>query len=160
MMNFADKANGRALNDRVTELLSVIENHEKVNNELRNDITNTSRRLKEVLERLYAADTIITTWFEEHFEETHFEPITVDLDDVNNLMKMLGFATINAIRTWAVQVEYSGHGTVYVKASSEDEAMQLVEDESIHVEYAGICEDSEFSYYDSSINALSAEISN
>ena len=74
-------------------------------------------------------------------------------------MGLLEFNKITPIRTWAVQVEYSGTGTVYVKATCESDAIQMVDNESIEVEYCGACEDSEFSYYESSINALSAEIS-
>ena len=156
MMNFADTA----LTDRLTELWAVVDDYEKTVAELKKDLNKANENARTKGLKVYSINTILTNWFTEHLEGNNYESMTVDLDEVNELMGMLEFEKITRIRTWAVEVEYSGRGTVYVKAASEEDAMQYVEDESIHVEYAGTCEDAEFSFYDSSINALSAEISN
>ena len=156
MMNFADTA----LTDRLTELRAVVDDYEKTVAELKKDLNKANENARTKGLKVYSINTILTNWFTEHLEGNNYESMTVDLDEVNELMGMLEFEKITRIRTWAVEVEYSGRGTVYVKAASKEDAMQYVEDESIHVEYAGTCEDAEFSFYDSSINALSAEISN
>ena len=155
MMNFVSTA----VTDRLTELTAMVDNYEKIVAELNKDLQTANDTAKTIRVKMYSIDTILTNWFTEHLENTNYEKVTVDLDEVNELMGMLEFEKITPIRTWAVEVEYSGRGTVYVKATSEEDAINMVDDESIYVEYAGTCEYSEFSSYDSSINALSAEIS-
>lgn len=155
MMNFVDTA----ITDRLTELNAMVDNYEKIVAELNKDLNEAKENARISRVKMYSINTILTNWFTEHLEDNDYESITVDLDEVNELMGMLEFDKITPIRTWAVEVEYSGRGTVYVKAASEDEAIDIVNDESIHVEYCGNCEASEFLYHDSSVNALSAEIS-
>ena len=155
MMNFVDTA----LTDRLTELNAMVDNYEKIVAELNKDLNEANENARISRVKMYSINTILTNWFTEHLEDNDYESMTVDLDEVNELMGMLEFDKITPIRTWAVEVEYSGRGTVYVKAASEEEAIDIVNDESIHVEYCGTCEASEFSYYDSSVNALSAEMS-
>ena len=155
MMNFVDTA----ITDRLTELNAKVAYYEKIVADLNKDLTEANENARISRVKMYSINTILTNWFTEHLEDNDYGNMTVDLDDVNELMGMLEFDKIVPIRTWAVEVEYSGRGTVYVKAASEEEAIDIVNDESIHVEYCGTCEASEFSYYDSSLNALSAEIS-
>ena len=155
MMNFVDTA----LTDRLTELNAMVDNYEKIVAELNKDLNEANENARISRLKMYSINTILTNWFTEHLEDNDYGNMTVDLDDVNELMGMLEFDKIVPIRTWAVEVEYSGTGTVYVKAASEEEAIDIVNDESIHVEYCGNCEDSEFLFHDSSLNALSAEIS-
>ena len=154
-MNFVDTA----LTDRLTELNAMVDNYEKIVAELNKDLNEANENARISRVKMYSINTILTSWFTDLFEDTNYESITVDLDDVNELMGMLEFDKITPIRTWLVEVEYSGRGHVYVKAASEDEAIDKVNDESVSVEYCGDCEDAEFSYYDSSLNVLSAEIS-
>ena len=155
MMNFVDIA----ITDRLTELNAMVDNYEKIVAELNKDLNTANENARISRLKMYSINTILTTWFTEHLEDNDYSNMTVDLDDVNELMGMLEFDKIVPIRTWAVEVEYSGRGTVYVKAASEDEAIDKVNGESVSVEYCGDCEDAEFSYYDSSLNVLSAEIS-
>ena len=154
MMNFVDTA----LTDRLTELNAMVDNYEKIVAELNKDLNEANENARISRVKMYSINTILTNWFTEHLEDNDYENMTVDLDDVSELMGMLEFDKIVPIRTWVVEVEYGGRGTVYVKAASEEEAIDMVDDESIHVEYCGNCEDSEFSYYDSSLTVLSAEI--
>ncbi len=155
MMNFVDTA----LTDRLTELNAMVDNYEKIVADLNKSLNEANENARISRVKMYSINTILTNWFTEHLEDNDYVNMTVDLDDVNELMGMLEFDKITPIRTWAVEVEYSGRGTVYVKAASEDEAIDNVKDESVSVEYCGDCEASEFSYYDSSLNVLSAEIS-
>ena len=155
MMNFADTA----LTDRLTELRAVVDDYEKTVAELKKDLNKANENARTKGLKVYSINTILTNWFTGHLEGNNYESMTVDLDEVNELMGMLEFDKITPIRTWKVEGEYGGRGTVYGKAASKDEALDMVDSESISVEYCGDCEDAEFSFYDSSINALSAEIS-
>lgn len=127
---------------------------------LKKDLNEANENARISRLKVYSINTILTNWFTEHLEGNNYDSMTVDLDEVNELMSMLEFDKITPIRTWAVEVEYSGRGTVYVKAASEDEAIDKVNDESVCVEYCGDCEDADFPSYESSISVLSAEISN
>ena len=155
MMNFANTA----LTDRLTELQAMVDNYEKIVADLNKSLNEANENARISRVRVHSTAGIITNWFTERFEDTNYESITVDLDEVNELMGMLNLDKITPIKTWAVEVEYSGTGTVYVKAASEEEAIDMVADESVEVEYNGTCEYCEFSVYDSDLNVLSAEVS-
>ena len=114
MMNFVDIA----ITDRLTELNAMVDNYEKIVAELNKDLNTANENARISRLKMYSINTILTTWFTEHLEDNDYSNMTVDLDDVNELMGMLEFDKIVPIRTWAVEVEYSGRGTVYVKAAS------------------------------------------
>jgi hypothetical protein len=104
-------------------------------------------------------NTALVSWFQDNLNESDEDEITISLDDINAILEGIGLAPISRIREYAVSVRYRNTGTVYVKASSEDEANNMVENASFWIETDGDFESCDFESYNSEIILDGTEVS-
>jgi hypothetical protein len=108
--------------------------------------------LVELNRKVVMNNTALVSWFQDNVNETEEdEDITISLEDINAILTYIGLDPISRIREWAVEVTYSNTATIYVKASSEDEANEKVENASFWVETDGDFLSADFESYNSEI---------
>jgi hypothetical protein len=118
------------------------------------NIADLKSKIRDLQIKLYSVDTVLNNWFTERFKEVKFQPINVTVDEVNSLMDSLGFEYIETVMKFKVEVEYTGTGTVYVTADSEEEARVMVENGEFDLDFRGDFDDSDFSNWGMQIQIL------
>ena len=155
MMNFADKA----LTDRIGELLAEKANLEKTISEfdavvdaLRAESSNKSDELSELRRTKRMHDDALVTWFQDNLNESDDDSILVSVEDINAILGYLGLGPIARERMWTVEGTASVPFTATVKASTQDEAHEMVENASFSLECHEYFEGFDCSHYDISVD--------
>lgn len=129
------------------------------NTELESLNADLSTQLSE-LKRTMGVKRILTeSFFKDAYDATtNDEELTFSIDDINELLSKLNIPTLTRVKQWAVHVDYSGSGVVFVMAVDEDEAREQVSDGGINVYFEGDCESSDFPYWNMTTDVTSVEL--
>jgi len=148
----APKENVNDLNERIGYL--TIDN-----TELQSRNVDLSTQLSELKRTMGVKRNLTESFFKDAYDATDDdEKLTFSVDDINELLTKLNIPELTRVKQWAVHVDYSGSGVVFVMAVDEDEAREQVSDGGMSVEFDGECESSDFPYWNMTTEVTSVEL--
>jgi hypothetical protein len=143
----------------IAERVEILEQRDKDIASVNEQLITSREAYRDLNRKVVMNNTALVSWFQDNLNESDEDEITISLDDINAILKGIGLAPISRISEYAVRVRYSNTGTVYVKASSEDEANNMVENASFWIETDGDFESCDFESYNSEITLDGTEVS-
>ena len=148
----APKENVNDLNERIGYLTL----H---NTELQSRNVDLANQLSEVKKTIGVKRIITESFFKDAYDSTtNDEELTFSIDDINELLSKLNIPTLTRVKQWAVHVDYSGSGVVYVMAIDEEEARDAVSDYGMSVDFDGECESSDFPEWNMTLTVTTVEL--
>jgi hypothetical protein len=147
------------LQSRNVDLEAQIATHILHNTELQSRNVDLSSQLSESRRTMGVKRNLTESFFKDAYDATDDdEKLTFSIDDINDLLSKLNIPTLTRIKQWAVHVDYSGNGVVFVMAVDEDEAREQVSDGGINVYFEGDCESSDFPYWNITTDVTNVEL--